>query len=452
MAITTNNLISRQTVGSAGAASITFSNIPQTFTDLRLVMSLRNDGTGGGIENTITLSLNGSTSNFTNKILYGDGTSAGSYSNSSYGGWTAESPATANTFANNEIYIPNYTSANYKSYSFDGVVENNATAGKTSLMAGLWSNTAAITSISITSRSTFNWVQYSTFSLYGISSNTTTQNTSAPSATGGDVITTDGTYWYHQFLYSGTFTPLKALTADYLVVAGGGGGGAGTGSGGSQKGGGGGGGGGVRCTVGATGGGGSLETALSLIAQAYTVTVGAGGTGTGSTYGTQGSNSVFSTITATGGGFGGGSGNSAGGTGGSGGGGSENGAGGSGTVNQGYAGGTGGSQGGAGGGGAGAVGATGGASSGGNGGNGVTTSISGTSTTYGGGGGGAAYTSGGANGGSGGTGGGGTGPNSNGSGYVAATANTGGGAHGGNGNMGAQDPGGSGIVIVRYAV
>ena len=156
------------TFGGGGAATISFSSIPATYTDLKLVMSLRNDGTAGGIENVVNLSLNGSTANLTHIVLYGDGTTAGSYSGSGYGGWTAESPATASTFANNKIYFPNYASANYKSYSFDGVVENNAAAGKVSLMGGLWSNTAAITSISIASRSTFLWVQYSTASLYGI--------------------------------------------------------------------------------------------------------------------------------------------------------------------------------------------------------------------------------------------------------------------------------------------
>jgi hypothetical protein len=53
--------------------------------------------------------------------------------------------ATANTFGNTEFYIPNYTSSNYKSFSVDGVTENNATAAF-ALYAGLWSNTAAITS------------------------------------------------------------------------------------------------------------------------------------------------------------------------------------------------------------------------------------------------------------------------------------------------------------------
>ena len=68
MAITTNNLISRQTVGSAGAATVTFSNIPQGFTDLRIVASTRADA------DTVqaSVSFNGVTANRSNKMLYGN--------------------------------------------------------------------------------------------------------------------------------------------------------------------------------------------------------------------------------------------------------------------------------------------------------------------------------------------------------------------------------------------
>ena len=124
------------------------------------------------------------------------------------------------------------------------------------------------------------------------------------------------------------------VTVDYLVVAGGGGGNSG-----------GGGAGGLRCTVTATGGGGSLESALSLTpGNSYTITIGAGGIGgVGDIQPTSGSNSVFSTITSTGGGYGGRqSVNNTSASGGSGGGGGRNSSTyGTGTSNQGYAGGAG---------------------------------------------------------------------------------------------------------------
>ena len=265
MAITTNNLISRQTVGSAGAATVTFSNIPQGFTDLRIVVSVRSSS---GSFQSIRMKVNSATTNYSNRRLYGDGASAASDGGTpAYLIQTAVSSAseTASTFGNAEFYIPNYAGANYKSVSLDSVAETNASTAYAFLGAGLWSQTTAISSIDFAMGSG-NFDQYSTFSLYGISSNTTTQNTSVPSATGGDVITTDGTYWYHAFKYSGTFTPLKALTADCLVVAGGGGGNTGAAGGGGA--GGSGGGGGCNSSTGATagtantgGGGGAFQDA-----------------------------------------------------------------------------------------------------------------------------------------------------------------------------------------------
>jgi hypothetical protein len=74
---------------------------------------------------------------------------------------------TANTFSSTEIYIPNYASANYKSYSVDQVDEGNQTTVYSHLIAGLWSNTAPINQITFTPTS-YNFVQYSTATLYGI--------------------------------------------------------------------------------------------------------------------------------------------------------------------------------------------------------------------------------------------------------------------------------------------
>ncbi len=462
-------LLEKITVGAAGASSVTFSGIPQTgYTDLVLKGSPR-DSTSGGGASAVKVQFNASALNFTSRWLYGDGTSAASAtSQPRLVGVAPGTGYTANTFGNFEFYIPNYTSSNYKSGSSDNVLENNATDVNMGFNAVLWSDTAAITSITLTTDA--NFVQYSTFYLYGVAKLGTTPAIS-PYATGGDIIDTDGTYWYHTFLSSGTFTPQKPITCDYLVVAGGGGGGAaGAGSGG-------GGGGGLRSTVTATGGGGSLETPLSLASgTAYTVTIGAGGTGrlgTGYTNSiNNGSNSVFATITATGGG-GGSSGNPNGGNGGAGGGG--NGGygtlGGTGTTNQGYAGGKGtnGTGGGVeryaagGGGGAGAVGVD--ASCppspdrelAGNGGNGVAVSISGSSVTYAGGGGGGTWAG---NvsapnsvAGTGGTGGGGNGTvNSGTAGNGTANRGGGGGGGGGQNSTSTGGTGGSGIVIVRYAV
>jgi hypothetical protein len=444
-------LLEKITVGAAGASSVTFSGIPQTgYTDLLVKVSAR--GTANDLPD-VRMQFNGDTgSNYQARELYGNGAAAASntYTTTDAHFQMNGANTTSSTFTNSEIYIPNYTSSNQKSFSGDAVNENNSasTNVQARLVAWNWTGTAAISSITF-STNTGNYDQYSTFYLYGVAKLGTTPAI-VPYATGGDTIMTDGTYWYHTFLSSGTFTPQKAITCDYLVVAGGGGGGLSYGGGGGA--------GGLRSTVTATGGGGSLETALSLGTSAYTVTIGAGGSTD-----TSGSNSVFSTITSTGGGRGGSFQNSQGGAnGGSGGGSGSNGSvgvwlnGGTGTANQGYAGGSSINTiaAGAGGGGASAVGAsTSTAGVGGNGGNGVATSISGSSVTYAGGGGGGSTIGGGdgTTAGTGGTGGGGAGSKTAGGAGLAATANTGGGGGGGayNGNGGA---GGSGIVIVRYAV
>ena len=262
-------------------------------------------------------------------------------------------------------------------------------------------------------------------------------------ATGG-TITTDGDYKVHTFTGDGTFTVTRVGqigTVESLVIAGGGGAG-------SNEHGGGGGAGGYRNSYGseASGGGGSSESALAVTAQAYSITVGGGGTGASggpNANGAAGNNSVFSTITSTAGGYGAGYPN-VGGNGGSGGGsgGQSGGSVSSGTSNQGYAGGGNNVHNGSGGGGggAGAVGATTTGNytgTGGAGGNGVASSITGASVTRGGGGGGGANTAG-----AGGSGGGGSDGN--------GTVNTGGGGGGQAGSSQDGGNGGSGTVIIRY--
>lgn len=317
-------LIGEFTLG-ATATSVTFSNIPQTgYTDLKVIVSGRfSSGSGFNL-----IDFNGlSTANFSNRVLEGNGASATSFvsGNTNYAGALNGSGDTANSFSNEEIYIPNYAGNTFKSISFDAVMETNGTTAYQDLGALLWSNTAAITSIKLTTHTGAAYAVGSTFSLYGIAAFGTTP-TVLPKATGGDIVVNDGTYWYHAFLSSGIFTPSSNLSCDYLVVAGGGSGGVGSAGGGGA---GGGGAGGFRTSMGTTGGGGSAESPLSIAAGSYTVTVGAGGAAVSlADYinGNQGNSSTFSTVTSTGGGYGAGAYNAVlinGGPGGSGGGGAE---------------------------------------------------------------------------------------------------------------------------------
>jgi hypothetical protein len=285
----TYTLLETISVGAAGASSVTFNSIPQTgYTDLIVKVSGRIDY--AAIGDYFKIQFNGVTTAYTDRFLYGNGSAAASASGSLAESFVVGASATASTFGNAEIYIPNYTSANYKSFSVDVVNENNATSSLVGFFANLWSNTAAITSVTLTPEGSgsSNFVEHSTFSLYGVSALGTTP-TKAPKATGGSIIQTDGTYWYHAFLSSGTFTPATALSCDVLVVAGGGGGSMATGAGGS-------------------GAGGVIAFASqSIAASAQTVTIGAGGAGTTTTgaVGAQGANSQFASLTAAvGGGYG----------------------------------------------------------------------------------------------------------------------------------------------------
>jgi len=441
-------LLEKITVGAAGASSVTFSGIPQTgYTDLVVKIS------GRASNPYIDMTFNGSGTSWTNRYLYGNGSSAGSGTQAKFLGIESSTSNTASTFGSGEIYIPNYTSSNYKSFSAESVQETNASSAEMYMTAGLWSNTAAITSIEIYPESSGTWSQYSTFYLYGVAKLGTTPAI-VPYATGGDTIMTDGTYWYHAFLASGTFTPAtgKSLSCDVLVVAGGGG----TGS---------------NFSAGA-GAGGLLTFTSQSITSNKTVTVGAGGAGNASGVGTNGADSIFGALTtAVGGGNGmyNGSSEQGGSTGGSGGGKTNSqttgfagtsgqgnaGGGGSGTTN----GGTGG------GGGAGAVGTQGTFAISGAGGVGSSTAISGGATTaagqlsggiyyFAGGGGGGAFDGNQTAAGAAGLGGGGAGARGIGAPVNAnpGTANTGGGAGGASAYSAPGANGGSGIVIVRYAV
>jgi len=165
---TTYTLISSVTVSSA-TNTISFTSIPQTYTDLLFKIS----GRFSLDTASAFLRYNGTTTNGSIRWIDGDGSSATSNTDGSnqYGPvhGVVNSTKTANTFGNAEIYIHNYTSSNYKSSSTDGVTENAATATTMALGVNLWSNTAAITSIEIVGAASANFVQYSTAYLYGIS-------------------------------------------------------------------------------------------------------------------------------------------------------------------------------------------------------------------------------------------------------------------------------------------
>jgi hypothetical protein len=114
----------------------------------------------------------GSQTTYSRIRLYGNGSAAYSSANSNQSATIAPdfgldgSTSTATTFGNAEIYIPNYTSTTSKPLSGFGVSETNATAASMAVIAGLYRNSTAIASITLTCFG--NFVTGSSFYLYGI--------------------------------------------------------------------------------------------------------------------------------------------------------------------------------------------------------------------------------------------------------------------------------------------
>lgn len=154
--------------------SLYFTNIPQTFTDLQLVISAR--ATASSANQGMYIQLNGDGGlNYSGTNLRGLGSSTDSYRSSGSNAFLEiELPnelSTANTFSSTSVYIPNYTSSNFKQVIIDSVKENNhaTTAIILLLRANLWRSTSPITSINMGTNITApNFAGNSTFTLYGI--------------------------------------------------------------------------------------------------------------------------------------------------------------------------------------------------------------------------------------------------------------------------------------------
>jgi hypothetical protein len=162
-------LIQTKTLAAA-AASIEFTAIPQDATDLYIVQSVRFASNAGDID----MRFNGSTTGYSSRLLFGNGSSSSSASDSSsyliWSGLGTRSTYTASTFGNSALHIPNYTSSTSKSISVDSVNENNGTTAFAIISRGLWTGTDAITSIAFSGAASGggNLEAGSTISLYKI--------------------------------------------------------------------------------------------------------------------------------------------------------------------------------------------------------------------------------------------------------------------------------------------
>jgi hypothetical protein len=140
----TMQVIQHQELGS-GQASITFSSIPQTYTDLVIKLCVR---TNRGLANDYCgIRPNGLSTNLSGRKLFGNGASAGSDADTELYAVVTADGALANTFSNSEVYVPNYAGSTTKTFSIDSVPENNVSATFMAIHAALWNSSAAITSL-----------------------------------------------------------------------------------------------------------------------------------------------------------------------------------------------------------------------------------------------------------------------------------------------------------------
>jgi hypothetical protein len=168
----TYTLIASNTLGSS-AASVTFSSIPATYTDLVLKVSVRS--TRAATSNNFDMRINSDSSSlYSYTYIYGSGSSAASSRSSNDTSFFISTMNAANstssTFTSAEIYIPSYTASQNKPLGSFGAFENNSsTTNEIDANAHLYRSTSAITSLTLYSGlGSFSFDTGSSFFLYGI--------------------------------------------------------------------------------------------------------------------------------------------------------------------------------------------------------------------------------------------------------------------------------------------
>lgn len=155
--------IASVTVGSGGSSSISFTSIPSTYKHLQ-VRGISKMSSGA----SLYMQLNSDTgSNYARHYLNGNGSTTGAGGNSSFTNMFVGTTANAtSTFGASIIDVLDYANTNkYKtSRALSGADANGS--GFVQFMSGLWMNTAAVSTITITGDSNFD--QYSSFALYGV--------------------------------------------------------------------------------------------------------------------------------------------------------------------------------------------------------------------------------------------------------------------------------------------
>lgn len=168
MAIATYKKIASVTVATTTQANIEFTNIPATYTDLVLKVSVRSSRSDW--RDGIYISFNGSTSNLAYRAMEvtGAGTPGTFTGSDGFIGNIPGSTNTASTFSNSEILVSNYTGSTNKSYNMNSTQSGNNTTNQTlDFINGRWDNTSVINTIRLTPQVAA-FSQYSSVTLYGI--------------------------------------------------------------------------------------------------------------------------------------------------------------------------------------------------------------------------------------------------------------------------------------------
>ena len=153
------------TVGPSGASSITFSNIPNTYTHLQIRGIARMSS-----DVAFKVTFNGSTGTYRNHYLEGTGGSAIAGTETFSYIELYPGISTANIFTGLVWDILDYANTNKNKVirAFSGFDANGT--GYIDLDSGLWVNTAAITSITVACTSSATFQQFTQFALYGVKS------------------------------------------------------------------------------------------------------------------------------------------------------------------------------------------------------------------------------------------------------------------------------------------
>lgn len=163
--------IATQTISGSTTSTITFSSIPSTYTDLVLVANIASGGAGDIYMAKLNSDTSPSSTNYSQTILYADGSTVGSYENLNYPVlFLGYMPLTSsNAFSTTISHFMNYSNTtSYKTVLSRTNDTTNAVGAAVGIFPNLWRNTAAISTITLVTQNSTGFKVGSTLSLYGI--------------------------------------------------------------------------------------------------------------------------------------------------------------------------------------------------------------------------------------------------------------------------------------------